>query len=56
MLLHQKVVEVGTGIKGIVIDFMHGEEYAIGILWEDEDGVFWYREQDVGVKFYISNM
>ncbi|BBW98867.1 hypothetical protein [Geobacillus subterraneus] len=52
-MLNQKTVEVATGIKGTVVDVMPGDEYPIGILWEDEDGVFWYKQQDIGVKFIL---
>lgn len=43
-----KVIEVLTGIQGEVKDLDVGEEYSIGIVWEDEqDSVWWYKDSDV---------
>lgn len=43
-----KVIEVLTGIQGEVKDLDAGEEYSIGIEWNDEqDSVWWYKESDV---------
>lgn len=51
-----KVIEVLTGIQGVVVDTMPDDKYHTGILWADEDdSVFWYTDEMLNQSVKVLN-